>query len=118
MPERTRPFVVFLGSTSALEPYKDDPDSDVIKIKARPDLGKRVVSMLLAETTPVAHSNGELGPEDELSRPMNAAMVKHLWPMQSDKPPVWVEGDDEELVKLVADAMGCRIGRPKNWKEG
>lgn len=116
--QREQPFMITLGNVSVLEPYKPDPDTDVISVQARPDLGQRVTTLLLSETVPVRHPDGTLGPEEYLSRATNLAMVRHLWPFQSDQPPAWVEGDDDLLVQMVAEDFGVRVGRPKSWKEG
>lgn len=103
---------VYLGNTSVIETVKKDPALDAspdnIKTIVRDDLGRRVTTMAL----------NEVDGEDRPSRGMNLTMCVRLWDMHSDKPPAWVEGDDELLTALVADHFGCPVGRPKTWKEG
>lgn len=104
--------VVLLGNESVIERVKKNPDLDAspdnINLVARDDLGHRVTTMSL----------NEVDGDDNPSRAMNLAMAVRLWSGDSDKPPAWVDGDDELLVALVADHFGCPIGRPKSWKEG
>jgi hypothetical protein len=109
---------VFLGNVAVIEPYKPDPDVNEIKVRDRKDLGPRTTTFSLNETAPVRNPDGSLGPEETESRAMNLAMVRSLWPMQSRQPPAWVEGTDDLLVELIADEFGCKVGRPKTWKEG
>lgn len=97
-----------LGNESVIEGYKPDEGTNVVLIRARKDLGKRTTTMSLNETDI----------DDKPSRSMNLALAIRFWKQESDKPPVWVEGDDELLVALVADHFGCPVGRPKSWKEG
>lgn len=99
---------VMLGNESVLEPYKPDPGTDVTKTRARNDLGRRTTTMSL----------NEVDGADNPSRAMNLAMLTRLWPLHSDQPPAWVDGDDPLLVSLIADHFGCEQGRPKSWKEG
>lgn len=99
---------IALGNESVIEHYKPDEGTDETKVKARKDLGNRVTTMSLNETDIT----------DKPSRAMNLQMVTRLWEMHSDKPPAWVDGDDELLTQLVADHYGAPVGRPKSWKEG
>ena len=99
---------VQLGNESVLEPYKPDPGTDVTKTRVRKDLGKQVTTMSLNETDGA----------DNPSRAMNLQMAARLWALHSDKPPAWVESDDNLLAELVADHFDCPVGRPKAWKEG
>lgn len=34
-----------------------------------------------------------------------------------DSVPDWVEADDPFLAELIARQLGCKVGRPKSWKE-
>lgn len=94
------------GNDSVIEKVKKDPgldDSpDNVEIRRRDDLGKRITTMALNEPTLEA----------------NLAHARRFWPGDSDKPPAWVESDDELLELALADTFDCRRGRPKNWKEG
>jgi hypothetical protein len=96
------------GNESVIEGYKPDEGTNEVLYRARDDLGKRVQTMSLNETDI----------DDNPSRAMNLALAVRFWAQASDKPPAWVEGDDELLVALVADQFGCPVGRPKAWKEG
>lgn len=103
---------ILMGNVSVIEEVKKDPDLDaspdnVIYVK-RDDLGKRTTSFQL----------NEVDINDKESREMNSSMAKLLWAKHSDKPPAWVDGNDELLVALLADYYGCPIGQPKSWKEG
>lgn len=40
-----------------------------------------------------------------------------VWENHSDGAPDWVESDSKGLAELLAEHYGCRIGRPKDWKE-
>ena len=99
---------VQLGNESVIESYKPDPGTNATKLKSRKDLGQQVTTM---------HLN-EVDGEDRPSRAMNLTMVQRFWSEHSDKPPMWVDGDDDLLNALVADELGCDIGRPKSWKVG
>lgn len=104
--------VLYLGNESVIEKIKKDPAlddaPDNVEYRDRADLGKRVTSMNL----------NEVDGDDKPSRAMNLTLAARFWPDHSDKPPAWVEGDDDLLVQLVADHFDCKIGRPKSWKEG
>jgi hypothetical protein len=39
------------------------------------------------------------------------------WPRHSSKAAAWVESDNEELAKALADHFGCPVGRPSDWKD-
>jgi hypothetical protein len=41
----------------------------------------------------------EVDGEDNPSRGMNLTMLTRLWALHSDKPPAWVESDDELLSR-------------------
>jgi hypothetical protein len=101
-----------LGNESVIEETKKDPDAessaDNVYYKARKALGNRVTTMFLAETDIANRPN----------RAMNMQLATREWERHSDKPPAWVDGDDDLLVQLLADHYGCPIGQPKNWKEG
>jgi hypothetical protein len=96
------------GNESVIEGYKPDEGTNDVVYRAREDLGCRIQTMSLNETDI----------DDNPSRAMNLALAVRFWGQCSDKPPVWVEGDDELLVSLVADHFGCPIGMTKSWKEG
>jgi hypothetical protein len=96
------------GNESVIEGYKPDEGVNEVLYKSREDLGKRTTTMSL----------NEVDIDDNPSRSMNLALAIRFWGQESDKPPLWVEGDDELLVALVADHFGCPIGQPKSWKEG
>lgn len=98
---------VRLGNESVVEHVKPDEGTNESVARARKDLGQRVTTM----------SVNEVDGEDRESRAMNLSMVVRLWDMHSDKPPAWVESDDELLEQLVAGQFGCPQGRPKSWKE-
>jgi hypothetical protein len=104
--------VLHLGNVSVIEEIKLDPDLDSspgnVEYKNRAELGKRTTTMML----------NEVDGDDRPSRAMNLTLAARFWGKHSDQPPAWVDGDDELLIQLVADYYGCRIGRPKNWKEG
>lgn len=38
-------------------------------------------------------------------------------PNVHDSAPDWVEADDPALAQLIASALHCPVGRPKNWVE-
>jgi hypothetical protein len=99
---------VTLGNESVLESYKPDQGTNATKLKARTDLGQQVTTMQL----------NEVDGDDRPSRSMNLTLVLRFWAEHSDKPPAWVDGDDDLLNALVADELGCKIGRPKSWKVG
>src|SRR5262245_32236812 len=103
---------IMLGNASVVEEVKKDEALDAspyhVERVHRKDLGKRVTTMVLNETDI----------DDRPSRGMNLTMAVQLWARHSDKPPDWVEGDDELLAQLVADHYGCSVGRSKSWKEG
>ena len=109
---------VTLGNVSVLKAYKPDESVNLTLVEKDKYAGNRVTTMNLNETTPVRHSDGVLGPEDEPSRAMNLSLALRIWPEHSDKNPAWVAGDDRLLVELLADHFNCPIGRPENWKEG
>jgi hypothetical protein len=105
------PTVEF-GNESVLEPRKKDDTKDAspdnVELKVRKDLGRRVTTMSLNEV------DGDNNP----SRGMNLTMATRLWPMQSDRPPSWVDSEDDLLAELLADQYDCPVGRPKSWKAG
>jgi hypothetical protein len=100
--------VLTFGNASVVESYKPDPGVNATELQARKDLGRQVTTM---------HLN-EVDGEDRPSRAMNLSMAGRLWSQHSDRPPAWVESDDELLAALVADDLGCPVGRPKTWKMG
>jgi hypothetical protein len=97
-----------LGNESVIEGYKPDEGSNEVLYRSRKDLGKRTTTMSLNETDI----------DDNPSRAMNLTQAIRFWAQWSDKPPAWVEGDDDLLVALVAEHFGCPVGRPKSWSEG
>jgi hypothetical protein len=96
------------GNESVIEGYKPDEGTNEVLLRERKDLGRRTTTMSLNETDI----------DDNPSRAMNLVQAIRFWAQSSDKPPAWVEGDDDLLVDLVADHFGCPVGRPKSWKEG
>lgn len=105
-------WTIEMGNTSVIEEVKIDPDLDSapdnVKYVPRPELGNRVTSMQL----------NEVDIDGRPSREMCSNMAKLFWAKHSDKPPAWIEGNDELLVALLADHYGCPVGRPKSWKVG
>lgn len=104
--------IVYLGNKSVITQVKKDDSLDAspdnLKTVRHEALGQRVTTMNLNETD-IA---------DRPNRAMNLALAVRLWDTQSDKPPSWVESDDELLATLIADHFGCPVGRPKSWREG
>jgi hypothetical protein len=49
---------------------------------------------------------------------MNLTLVTRFWSEHSDKPPAWVDGDDDLLNALVADELGCRHRAPEVLEGG
>lgn len=101
-------MLLTFGNESVVEGYKEDEGVNLVKLRARKDLGRRVTTMNLNETDI----------DERPSRAMNLKTCVLMWQELSDKAPSWVEGDDRLLVELAADHFGCAIGRPKNWREG
>lgn len=102
------PTVMF-GNESVLEPYKPDPDVNIIKTRPRPELGRQVTTMFLVETDI----------NEQPSLPMNVAMAVRFWANDSDQPPSWVECPENDLLaQVIAQHFGCPVGRPKKWKAG
>jgi hypothetical protein len=100
--------LIQLGNDSVVEGYKPDEGTDVVLLRARKDLGRQITTMMLNETDI----------DDRPSRAMNLSLAVRVWSEHSDKPPAWVESDDELMAALIADHFGCRVGRPRNWKAG
>lgn len=48
----------------------------------------------------------------------NVTAPDGVWANHSQgDPPDWVESDDATLASLLSQHFGCRVGRPKGWKE-
>jgi hypothetical protein len=41
-----------------------------------------------------------------------------MWRMHSDAAPAWVESDNKALATVLSETMGCRIGKPRDWRRG
>jgi len=54
--------------------------------------------------------------EDDLATRMRTLTHPDgLWPRHSSAPAAWVESDDPDLEKALAEHFGCPIGQPKKW---
>jgi len=93
---------ILLGNTSVVEPFKPDPDTDVIEHRSREDLGNQVTTI-----TPGGGKLAEVFAE-----------IVALWQHHSPELPAWVKSADKDLEGLLARHFGCRTGRPQDWKDG
>lgn len=130
---------VRLGNESVIETYKPFEGINATLVRPRPDLGRRVVTMSLNESTLDANAaHARRFWRNSLTVNVPAEIARQLPPEvraafsldesggdvtvesgESDQPPAWVECPDSEALELVlAEAFGCRRGRPKAWKEG
>ncbi len=98
---------VKLGNTSAVVAKKIKDDSDEVEFVSVDDLGDTVTRV-------------EIPGEYNLIESLR--IVGDLWKYHSDKPPAWVESDNEALASLIAelyktDDHTVDIGEPDGWGE-
>lgn len=93
--------IVELGNSSVIESARDAKDN--MTQEARKDLGQRVTTVTIADDATTAVAVKE---------------VLDLWQYHSNKPPAWVESDDEELQEALASEFNVKAGRPASFKEG
>lgn len=75
-----------------------------------PDTGLRTryASTNITRSTTVVHT-----PEESLYAQMRD--VINLWHHESDQPPAWIEGDDDDLVSAMRKHFGTGE-RPEDWE--
>lgn len=52
---------------------------------------------------------------DDAARLRNIIHADGLWEAHSALPAAWVESDDPELEKALADHFNCPVGQPDDW---
>ena len=92
-----------LGNTSPIDAKKVSPDS--LEVTRVP------VPVSQAVTHHHVPDDWNLG--DILTGITNVFRSHH-----SDAPPAWVDGDDELIVKALAQQYGVPVGKPAGWGEG
>jgi len=97
---------VLLGNSAAKEAYRDADG----KVCHRPIEGRRVTRVVIPDSYTLMEKVRTVIDQDGVwnhhSRGDNVR----------DSSPDWVEADDEMVAQIIAQELGCRVGRPKTWK--
>lgn len=100
------PYVV-LGNVSVIEHWKPDPGSTATRVRSRKDLGHQETTFSLPAQS-----------RDGFDFAGWIRTVESMWAMHSDESPAWIESDDATLRLVLANALGCPEGRPRDWRRG
>lgn len=111
--------IVRLGNASVIEAVKKDEGVDAseenLNYRARKELGNQVTTFTIP---PISYLEDGTVDLTGWTLVKQLDFVTRVWPMHSDKNPVWVECDDPLLQAHFASQYGCREGQPKNWSVG
>jgi hypothetical protein len=97
---------VLLGNSVAKEAYRDDDGA----LCHRPMKGRRVTEAIIPDDYTLMEAVSTIVAADG------------VWNHHSqgdavdDHRPDWVESDNETVAKMLAEQLGCKVGRPKSWK--
>lgn len=97
---------VELGNPAAKEAYRTDKG----ELKHRSLDGKRVTTVVVPDSYTLMEAAATVLAQDGAwNHHSQGDNVK-------DTVPDWVESDNDALTQILSEQLGCRIGRPKNWK--
>ena len=97
---------VRIGNSAAKEAWRDDEGA----LRHRPVDGARVTTITVPDTyTLLEQVTAVVSPDGVWNNHSAGDSV-------SDSTPDWVEADNPAAAELIANALGCRVGRPTKWK--
>lgn len=117
VPETYEVVVPLHEDANRLEARVHFRELDPGSVEAHPDNPNVTKDGLLLAHPEVTEHSGPLFVETQWPRSQQIETVLNFVRLHSNAYPAWVEGDDEELVRILRDEYKVS-GRPDDWQEG